>query len=176
MCSSPRTASVRPMTACLVAEYVAPPGAPYLPACEAMLTTWPRLRAIMRGSAIFMPWMTPWRLMSTMRTAVASSSSMKRPTGMMPALLTSTSSGPKRSSAASTKASKESRRVTSSANPAALGPISAAACSASSASRSPIATFMPSRAKACAVALPMPRAAPVIAATWPTRMRGCLAM
>ena len=62
---------------------------------------------------------------------------MKRPSGMMPALLTSTSSGPKRSSAASTKASNESRLVTSSANPAALGPISAAACSASSASRSP---------------------------------------
>ena len=90
-----------------------------------------------------MPWITPWRLMSTIRTAVASSSSMKRPSGMMPALLTSTSSGPKRSSAASTKASKESRLVTSSSKPAALGPISAAACSASSASRSPIGDLHP---------------------------------
>ena len=47
---------------------------------------------------------------------------------------------------------------------------------ASARSRSPIATFMPWRMNASAVALPMPRAAPVIAATWPVRTLGCFAM
>src|SRR3954452_13245048 len=39
-----------------------------------------------------------------------------------------------------------------------------------------MATVIPSRRNASAVARPMPRAAPVIAATWPVRMRCCLAM
>ena len=89
--SSPRMASDRPTTPCLVAEYVAPPGAPYRPACEAMFTIAPRLRGIIRRSADFVPQITPWRLMSTIRWAVASSSSQKRPSCMIPALLTRTS-------------------------------------------------------------------------------------
>ena len=40
---------------------------------------WPRSRGIMRSSASFVPRITPWMLMSTMRRAVRSSSSMKRP-------------------------------------------------------------------------------------------------
>ena len=39
---------------------------------------WPRSRGIIRASASFMPRITPWRLMSIMRRAVRSSSSMKR--------------------------------------------------------------------------------------------------
>jgi hypothetical protein len=41
---------------------------------------------------------------------------------------------------------------------------------------SPMATLIPSRSMARAVSRPMPRAPPVMAATWPVRMRGCLAM
>ena len=52
----------------------------------------------------------------------------------------------------------------------------AAVRSAASRSTSPIATRMPRRRNAAAVARPMPRAAPVIAAVWPARMRDCLAM
>ena len=55
---------------------------------------WPRLRGIIRSSASFMPRITPCRLMSIIRRAVRSSSSMKRPICMIPALLTSTSIGP----------------------------------------------------------------------------------
>ena len=61
---SPRIASVSPTTACFVAEYVAPPGTPALPAVEAMLTRWPVRRGRKRASASLEPKMTPWRLMS----------------------------------------------------------------------------------------------------------------
>ncbi len=137
---------------------------------------WPRSRGIMRSSASFMPRITPWRLMSTIRRAVRSSSSMKRPTCMIPALFTSTSSGPSCSSAASRKALNEARSVTSSSSATALAPSSSAVRVAASRSTSPIATRMPWRRNAAAVARPMPRAAPVIAAVSPARMRGCLAM
>src|SRR4051795_8833182 len=89
---------------------------------------------------------------------------------MMPALLTSTSSGP----AASRKRSKESSSATSSSKPAPRPAGSAAAArSASSPSRSPIATRAPRAASAWAVAKPMPRAAPVIATTRVTRGTLC---
>src|SRR6476619_2018815 len=42
--SSPRSDSLSPTTACLVAEYVAPPGDAILPATEPRLTIWPRPR------------------------------------------------------------------------------------------------------------------------------------
>ena len=81
--------------------------------------------------------------MSTIRCAVASSSSTNLPSGMIPALLTSTSSEPSRSSTWSRKPSNESRRVTSSSSASVSPPSSAAVCSASSRSRSPIATLAP---------------------------------
>src|SRR3954451_2960082 len=88
---------------------------------------------------------------------------------MIPALLTSTSSGP----AASRKRANESSSVTSSWWPVASPASRAAACSASSPSRSPIATRAPRPARTCAVAKPMPLAAPVMATTRVTRGTLC---
>src|SRR4051794_32863205 len=120
--------------------------------------------------------MTPCTLMSSWRCALASSSSTKRPTGMIPALLTKTSMGPSASSTLSANASTDSRRVTSSSKATVPRPSSEAVCWAGSTSTSPMATRMPSRRNVSAIARPMPRAPPVIAATCPVRMRGCLAM
>src|SRR5262249_31185070 len=86
---------------------------------------------------------------------------------MIPALLTMTSSGPSWRSASSRKARRELRSVTSSGSATVPPPRPAAVCSASARSRSPIATRQPLRTSAVAVALPMPRAPPVIATTWP---------
>src|ERR1700704_4090845 len=107
--------------------------------------------------------------MSSWRLSEASDSSANGVTGMIPALLTTTSSGPSSRSASSRKAAKELRSVTSSANATVPPPSSAAVASASSRSRSPIATRQPLRTSAVAVALPIPRAPPVIATTLPPR-------
>src|SRR3954454_2239236 len=85
---------------------------------------------------------------------------------MIPALFTSTSSGPSRSALASRKRAKESSSVTSSSKPAAVPESRSAAAAASSPSRSPIATECPRSASAWAVARPIPRAAPVIDTTF----------
>ena len=137
-----------------------------MPAVEAMLTTWPRPRESIRGTISLTPNITPLTLMSIIRWVVASSSSqIVWPTCMIPALLTRTSIGPSCASAPSRKSLTEARWVTSSWKATVPWPSSLAVCWAVAKSRSPIATFMPSRRKACAVARPMPRAAPVIAAT-----------
>ena len=116
-------------------------------------------------------------LMSTMRRAVRSSSSMKRPICMIPALLTSTSSGPSCSSAASRKrreglavghVERQRRRRSGRARRRSR------ARRRGRRRRSPPSS--PGAAAPAAVARPIPRAAPVIAAVSPARMRGCLAM
>ena len=141
-----------------------------------MLRTCPWPRASMPGRAAFMPLMTPWTLMSRIRCAVASLSSKNGPMGMIPALLTSTSSDPKRSSTAVRNARNEAGSVTSSANAATFGPSSAAASWPACGSTSPIATFIPSLTHSRAVSRPIPRAPPVIAITFPASIRGCLAI
>src|SRR5262249_21002810 len=92
-------------------------------------------------------------------------------TGMIPALLISTSTGPSCRSASSRKAAKESRSVTLSWIAIVPPPSSAAARSAGSRSRSPSATRQPLRTSARAVVLPIPRAPPVIATTLPPSER-----
>jgi hypothetical protein len=96
---------------------------------------------------------------------LVSVSSMNRTVGMIPALLIITSIGPSRSSTASMKPSTDVRSVTSSGKAKHPPAISSAVRRASSASMSPIATRAPRRVRAIAVALPMPRAAPVMATT-----------
>ena len=109
--------------------------------------------------------MTPWTLMSNWRWATLSGSSTKGPMGMIPALLTSTSSGPCAASAASRKAAKESRSVTS--RTSAWAPRRAAVASTAAASTSPRVTRAPSRRNRAAVASPIPRAPPVMATCRP---------
>ena len=86
---------------------------------------------------------------------------------MIPALFTSTSSGPSRSSAASRKAEKEAVSVTSSRRPAARSPRPAAVAVAWASSRSPMATRAPRRTSSVAIAAPIPRAPPVTATVRP---------
>jgi len=155
---------------------VAIPGAEILPACEAMLTMWPLLRGIIRAIASWVPWMTPIRLISIWRRNESSGSSTNGVTGMIPALLISTSIGPSRRSASSRNPSKDPRSVTSSASATVPPPSPAAVCSASVRSTSPIATRAPRRTSASAVALPIPRAPPVIATTLPFKDRRCFAI
>src|SRR6185436_9323082 len=114
--------------------------------------------------------------MSIWRAETASLSSAKRPSCMIPALLISASSGPSWASVSSRKRSNDSRSVTSSGSASVPPPSSSAVRSASSTSRSPIATRAPLRTSAAAVARPIPRAPPVIATTLPVSERGCLAM
>src|SRR4051794_4585607 len=140
---------------------------PDLPAWEAMLTIQPRPRGRSRLIASWEPLMTPPTLMSIWRRTEASLSSSNGVTGMIPALLITASSGPSCRSASSRKRSKEARSVTSSGRatvPPQSGP---AVCAASSSWRSPMATRQPFAISACAVALPIPRAPPVIATTLP---------
>jgi hypothetical protein len=132
-----------------------------------MFTMWPRPRCFIFGTTSLHPVMTPMTLMSIWRRVVASSSSSNGPSGMIPALLTSTSTGPSVRSTSSRKRANEARSHTLSSKASTLPPSSEAALRASSASRSPMPTRTPWRASARAVALPMPRAAPVMATTWP---------
>ena len=137
---------------------------------------WPRSRGTIRSSASFMPRITPWRLMSIIRRAVRSSSSMNLPDLHDPGVV---DQHVQRARAA-LRRRRGTRRTTRArsrpgAAPPSLGPSSEAVACAASRSRSPIATRMPWRRSAWAVARPIPRAAPVIAAVWPARMRGCLA-
>ena len=124
----------------------------------------PRPRGTIRSRPSFIPRITPWMLMSTIRRAVRSSSSMNLPICMIPALLISTSTGPSWDSASSRNRANDSRSVTSRLSATAVGPSSLAVARAASRSRSPIATRIPTRGSAWAVARPIPRAAPVIAA------------
>ena len=120
--------------------------------------------------------MTPIRLISIWRRKESSDSSMNGVVGMIPALLTITSRGPSWRSASSRNPSKEARSLTSSAKATLPPPSPAAVCSASGRSTSPIATRQPRRTNASAVALPIPRAPPVIATTFPFRDRHCFAI
>src|SRR4051794_36148008 len=86
---------------------------------------------------------------------------------MIPALLITTSTGPSCLSASSRKATKDGRSVTSTGSARVPPPSSVAVFSASGRSRSPIASRQPLRTSAAAVALPIPRAPPVIATTLP---------
>jgi hypothetical protein len=78
--SSPRSDSLSPMTACLVAEYVAPPGDAILPATEAALTMCPRPRRRIRARASLEPVSTPPRLTAIWMSVEASLSSANSPT------------------------------------------------------------------------------------------------
>src|SRR4051794_2918544 len=141
-----------------------------------MLIRWPVLRPRKRGSASLTPNRTPLTLMSIWRWVVRSSSSRNDPSCMIPALLMTTSSGPSCSSTPSRNAATDSRRVTSSSKAAAFAPSSDTVAWAAERSMSPMPTFMPWRSRAVAVALPIPRAPPVIAATRPVRILASLAM
>src|ERR1700679_1230127 len=114
--------------------------------------------------------------MSSWRRIESSDSSTIAVTGMIPALLMTVSTGPSWRSVSARNASKEERSVTSSGSAIVPPPRPAAVSSASATSRSPMATRHPLRTSAVAVALPIPRAPPVIATTLPFSERRCFAI
>jgi hypothetical protein len=130
----------------------------------------------MRTTACWLPWITACRLISSWRTMLSGRSCANPVTGMIPALLTSTSIGPSRRSTSSRNSVKPGRSVTSSGSPTASPPSDSATRTAAGSSRSPTATRAPSAASARAMASPIPRPPPVITATLPERERGWLAM
>ena len=123
-----------------------------------------------------MPWrqpnQTPFRLTSMVRSQTASSVDWASPSSasMIPALLNSTSSRPKASSASPIAAATEASTATSAVSPTAVPPapvISATTSAVPSPSRSTTATEAPSAANSRAVWRPMPAAAPVMKVALP---------
>src|SRR5215469_8079874 len=131
-----------------------------------------RARSRSAGNACLVPRNTPVRLTAQSRchsSRLASSIPLPRNS---PALLTRMSSPPKRAVVAAIAAVQSSSLVTSrcvyvaaSVEPA----ITRAVSRPRSSSTSPIATLAPASTISCAVAAPMPRAAPEIKATLPSR-------
>ena len=129
---------------------------------EATLTTWPAPCATKRGSTAAMPFSTPPMLTSIIRVHSSVFSAAMGDSGMMPALLISTSTRPNRVSAASAKVAKPAASVTSSACQATLSPSSSASACSRSVRRAPMNRRAPVAASSRTVASPMPLDAPVI--------------
>src|SRR5437667_9056535 len=138
-----------------------------------MLTMLPPLpRAIMRGATARVPCRTVFRLARTRASQPFSLVSRKAARNVPPTLLTSTSTPPKRSTAAATARSTASPSRTSVGSASAAPParsISAAVACAEAASSSRTATPAPKAARPRAIPLPMPAPAPVTSATRPVR-------
>src|SRR5437667_330472 len=138
-----------------------------------MLTMLPPLpRAIMRGATARVPCRTVFRLARTRASQPFSLVSRKAARNVPPTLLTSTSTPPKRSTAAATARSTASPSRTSVGSASAAPParsISAAVACAEAASSSRTATRAPKAARPRAIPLPMPAPAPVTSATRPVR-------
>src|SRR5213080_1891599 len=136
----------------------------------------PRPRAIMRGATARVPCRTVFRLARTRASQPFSLVSRKAARNVPPTLLTSTSTPPKRSTAAATARSTASPSRTSVGSASAAPParsISAAVACAEAASSSRTATRAPKAARPRAIPLPMPAPAPVTSATRPVRAACC---
>ena len=153
---------------------MAPSATAMRPAAEATLTMCPRPRSAIPGAIALVPLIRPCTLTSMTDLVTASGSLSTEPSGMMPALLTSTSTGPT-SPTVARKVRHDSALVTSSRAPTAPRPIRSATCCTRTSSRSPSATVAPIPASSSAVAWPMPRAAPVITMESPEMSRFVIA-
>ena len=140
------------------------------PTTEAMFTMAPLRCLVMAGRTALVQWNVPFRLTSS--TAFQSSSFMRssRPSRVMPALFTRMSMRPSSVSNRSAIAATSAHSATFALMTSARRPCDNTARAVSSArvtSRSTTATSAPSRAKASAMARPIPWAAPVTIATFP---------
>src|SRR3989442_7573530 len=132
----------------------------------------PRPRAIMCGATARVPCRTVFKLARTRASQPFSRVSRKAARNVPPTLLTSTSTPPKRSTAAATARSTASPSRTSVGSATACPPapsISAAVACAVAASSSRTATRAPNAAKPRAIPFPMPAPAPVTTAVRPVR-------
>ncbi len=150
---------------CLEAVYAAPAALPRRPASEAVLTITPLPAASMCGSTARVSRKGAVRLTRMTRSHSASLTSASADIrSMIPALLTSTSTPPKRSTAVATTASTTDCSLRSPVTATAMPPaslISSTTARTPSALRSAATTRSPWAAKVSAVARPMPEPAPV---------------
>src|SRR4051812_24173091 len=145
------------------------PGKAIVAATEETLTIAPPLPAAPSGRIArrpcLMPSAVPSTLTSSMRRRSSACASTSSPEISMPALLTRMSKPPSRSIVVATAASQSASLVTS--RWVAWPSTAAAVCAARSSSTSPIITFAPAVASACAMPSPRPRAPPVTSALRP---------
>ena len=160
--------------------YAGLPGGVVMPCFDPVLITIPgRPRAIIPGTKVWVPKITPQRLVPMIFFQASSGPKTPVP-GPMPALFISTSAPPKRSPTAASSACRSASRLTSvsiaitaSAPPGAASATAAAAASSRSAPRSAMQTRSPIAAKRVAAASPMPEAPPVTTATASLVSAGC---
>ncbi len=167
--SSLPSALVKPTTPCLDAEYGAPSTTPCLPAVDAILTMRPqdlaRIPPAFSTSRVIRK--TLLRLVSMTSNQSSSAMSAVTPPPLRPALLTSTSTVPKRSTVAATQARISSADLTSQATPSTSRPSSPRLFTVSatrSALRAQMNARWPPAASSRAMARPIPLVAPVISA------------
>src|SRR5436190_23346597 len=145
-----------------------------LPALEQTFTTRPQPRSTIRGIAARIARIGAITFTSQAAFHSSSATSSRPRRFDVPALLTSTSSEPNRSSAAATRRSPASGAVTSRLIPVASPPASAhlkTASSNASCERATSTTRAPSRQSRSATARPIPRVAPVTAHDLPSISR-----
>src|SRR3954464_14989495 len=118
--------------------------------------TRPQRALSMSSSARRVQWKAPFRLTSTTRSHSSADMRIARPSSRPPALLTSTTTGPKRSRTSSKALTTCSGSATS-AFTSELPPL-----------RESVATFQPSSRSLPAIAAPMPREPPVTSAQPPS--------
>ncbi len=124
----------------------------------------PPLRFIV-GTTAFIPRKQPPWLTRQISSASSRDILSTWPNRRMPALLTSTLTGPQRSLVSCTSAVQEASSLTSWWRKAADSPSSSASAAPSSLATSAITTFAPSATKARTIASPCPPAPPVTMAT-----------
>ena len=131
---------------------------------------WPSLCAASSGRKARIPWMTPHRLTPSTHFHAESGPNHGSAWLPTPALLQTTCTAPKRSTAAAARALTATSSLTSVGTASVLAPrpaiLSEAACSAGC-STSASTTSSPARANRSASASPIPLAAPVTTATFP---------
>jgi hypothetical protein len=112
-CTSPARDSIQPSRANFDAAYAEPEGLPIRPAPEEIEITRPDCCLRITGSTARLTVIGPKRLVSICERTCSVVSSSKKPARKLPALLTSTSKRPKRSTAADTASSALWGSVTS---------------------------------------------------------------
>src|SRR3954469_23342063 len=118
--------------------------------------TRPQRALSMSSSARRVQWKAPFKLTSTTRSPSSADMRIARPSSRTPALLTSTSTGPKRS------------RISSNALPTCSASATSALTSELLPLRDSVATLKPSSRSLPAIAAPMPREPPVTSAQPPS--------
>src|SRR3984893_4626020 len=165
--------SVIPNSPHFDAQYMAPPAKAFLPANDAMLMMCPVRRSIIPFATALLSRNTDFKLVSNTESQFASFASWKGPKYPMPALFTKISIAPNACFVFCTSDSISPGRVTSAAVKKIAAPVllnSSATLSSLSTCRAHKLSFAPILPSLRATANPIPRLAPVIKATFPSKI------